>query len=70
MSSEISMVVDNLARNMRRQAWDMYFASLASMNLHPGMKRDGAEPRTWEECAQIADQMVRARDERMARGDL
>lgn len=54
----------------RRQAWDMYFASLASMNLHPGMTRDGAERHSWAACAAIADEMVKQRDERMQRGDL
>jgi hypothetical protein len=55
---------------LRRQAWDMYFASLSSMNLHPGMTRDGAERLSWEACARIADEMVAQRDLRMARGDL
>lgn len=48
----------------------MYFASLASMNLHPGMERDGAKRHSWEKCAEIADEMVKQRDLRMARGDL
>ena len=57
-----------LARTMRRQSWDMYLASVVSMSLHPGTTRDAAAPRSIDECASIADQMLRAHDERVLKG--
>lgn len=55
---------------MRRAAWDMYFAGVVSISMHPGTSRDAAIPRTVEACAEIADAMLLQRDERVHRGDL
>jgi len=55
---------------MRRVAWDTYFASVMSMSLHPGTTRESAVFRSVEECAAIADEMLRQRDDRAARGEL
>jgi hypothetical protein len=49
---------------LRRLAWDTYYAGLMSISLHPGTTRDNAVRRSEEECAAIADKMLAERDKR------
>ena len=44
--------------------WDVYFAGLVSMTIHPGFNREGTEKPTLEECADMADKMMLERDKR------
>jgi hypothetical protein len=49
---------------LRASAWDMYASAALSMSLHPGTTRDKATPRTAEEIAKIADELLAERDRR------
>jgi hypothetical protein len=60
----------DFADTLRRQAWDLYFASAVSMSLHPGTTRENTVARTREQCAQIADEMLSLRDRRVTEGAL
>lgn len=44
-------------------AFDMYFASLCSMQVHPGAGTKGHEPLTDEQCRDKALNMLRIRRE-------
>jgi hypothetical protein len=50
---------------LRASAWDMYASAVLSMSLHPGTTRDKAVPRTPEQIAEIADQLLAERDKRV-----
>lgn len=41
--------------------FDMYYAGIVSMNLHPGTTRDPPSQRTLTECANIALDMLAVR---------
>jgi hypothetical protein len=49
---------------LRASAWDMYASAVLSMSLHPGTTRDKAVPKTPEQIAEIADQLLAERDKR------
>lgn len=44
--------------------WDVYFATLVGMILHPGYQREGTQKLTIEDCAKLADQMYALREKK------
>ena len=48
----------------RKIAWDIYFGGIMSINYHPGTTKENAKRLSIEECAQIADAMLKERDKR------
>ena len=47
-----------------QMTWDMFFASVTSMQYHPRASLNGAKVKTIEECAVVADQMLIERNKR------
>lgn len=46
--------------------WDDFFCTLVGWTTHPGYNRENATPLTIEQCADMADEMMRIRNERKA----
>lgn len=44
------------------EIFDIYFAGIVAMTIHPGFTRGDATPFTIAECSQIAQQMLVERD--------
>lgn len=44
--------------------WDVYFSTLVGWQLHPAHKRYNNLTLTLNECADLADEMVRIKEER------
>lgn len=50
--------------------FDIYFASIVGFQFHPGAARQGHEPLTLRECAEIAAQCVVLREEFLKREEI
>ena len=46
-------------------AWDVYFSGIVSLNQHPGTGRGESVKLTLEECADLADEMLMVRRQRI-----
>jgi len=44
-------------RSLLMSPWEIYFASLVAMTLHPGYTREGTKKPSLTDCARIADEM-------------
>lgn len=62
--------MSDLQENLRRQAFDCYFAGVVAMAQHPGTTRDAAQPMTLEEAAGKALDMLAIRDHLVKEGVL
>lgn len=51
-----------------RQAFDMYFSALMSMNNHPGTTQGRAQKLSTSDVAKIADEMMQERAKRIEQG--
>ena len=47
-----------------KASWDLYFAGIVGWTLHPGYLRENAERPNLEECAKLADEMLKIKQER------
>jgi hypothetical protein len=43
------------------EVFDMYFATIVSMAIHPGYARDNVKQMTLEDCAEKAAEMIEIR---------
>lgn len=41
--------------------WDAFFSGVVGWQLHPGYSRENVEPMTLEECAELANAMMKVR---------
>ncbi len=56
---------------MNVSVWDFYFAGVVGWTLHPGyLKVPMGETRTFNDCANIVDEMMKVREERLCHGEL
>ena len=44
------------------ETWDLYFATIVGMQLHPGYARENVKSRSLRECAELATDMMEVRD--------
>jgi len=44
-----------------KMAWDIYFAGLVAMTIHPGFNKPNTPKPTLEDLAEMADQMLKYR---------
>jgi hypothetical protein len=51
----------------QHEAWELYYSTLCSWHLHPGYLREGAVRPSIDEMADLADEMLRVRNERIRR---
>lgn len=47
---------------MQLGVFDIYFATLAGIAIHPGYSRDNVTQPTLEECAKMAQDMIEVRN--------
>jgi len=50
--------------NENQEVWDDFFCTLVGWTMHPGYYRENATKPTIEECADMADEMMRVRNSR------